>query len=496
MSRNRTTWAADRKASAPPATPGYGTEDQDHPAHQPDPAYEAYKDGDPDAWAETPKTPPYPEGNPPAVPGYDVEDQDHPAHTPAMPRVPKEASLRVQVERKASKCIRVARVMLGCDATPQMVEDQALDLMDVADENLDAMYARMSGGFLAQDEPEEVQDEEIAKLLAQDDEPAEDGVMARIKAMEEELEALKKGTRRAEDQNAPNEGGETEEQVKAEAAATTKGEEPGGGAAKTAFRKLLASMADKDGFVTAADWKGKKSIFAFMDTDKDGIVAVDEGVKAFFEDEVMVEDDMGLSPEDTALLAELESQVACKAAGEVPPEFLEQQKKKEDEGEKKDEDEKKGAKKAEEEAPEDKPEDEPEEKPEEEDSKEEKEAATFAMTSDPMGLGDSIPDDDALLAEVFGGKVAKKADDDEDDEKPEGDDEIILEEAEEEGEEKEGGKKKASVQNPQRPKTASGPKTLGSQTRTASAARDELSSLWDCAPDVSAVFGVPKSSNN
>jgi len=43
--RKRTTWAADRNASAPPATPGYGTEDQDHPAHQPDPAQAAYAKG-------------------------------------------------------------------------------------------------------------------------------------------------------------------------------------------------------------------------------------------------------------------------------------------------------------------------------------------------------------------------------------------------------------------------------------------------------------------
>ena len=132
MSRKRLTWAAEgnRKASAPPATPGYGTEDQDHPAHQQDPAYEAYKKGDPDAWAETPNPPPYPEGNPPADPGYDTEDQDHPAHK-VNPRVPKEASLKAQVQKKAGMCVRVARAMLGSKAPTAAVEDQALDLMDL-----------------------------------------------------------------------------------------------------------------------------------------------------------------------------------------------------------------------------------------------------------------------------------------------------------------------------------------------------------------------------
>ena len=231
MSRTRTTWGGDRKASAPPATPGYGTEDQGHPAHQPDPAYEEYAKGDPSAWAEDVRQPPYPQGNPPADPGYDVEDQDH--RRTRTPRVPRRRP-RAQVEKKASKCIRVARVMLGCDATAQMVEDQALDLMDLPEDNLDAMYARMSGGFLAQDEEPEVVDDDIAALLAQDEEPpAEDGVVARFRAMG-------RGPRAARARPpAANKGGATEEQVKAGGAREGRGS-PGG--AREVGGELLRQM--------------------------------------------------------------------------------------------------------------------------------------------------------------------------------------------------------------------------------------------------------------
>ena len=115
-----------------------------------------------------------------------------------------------------------------------------------------------------------------------------------------------------------------------------------------------------------------------MDTDRDGIVAVDEAVKAFFEDETVVEDDLGLDPEETALLAELESEVAC---GEP------------------DGDEAEGAKKASDD------EDADDEAKEASDA-----AAVFAMTGDPMGLADGPSlEDDALLAGSSAARSPRKA---------------------------------------------------------------------------------------
>jgi len=458
--------------------PGYGSEDQGHPAHQADPDYAKYKEGDPSAWAEDVHQPPYPQSNPPAIPGYDVEDQDHPAHK-EQPRNPKNASLKAQVEKKAAKCIRVARVMLGCDAAADAVEDQALDLMDVPDENLDSMYARMSGGFMGAEEevPAEEEDEEIAALLAAD-EPVEeeDGVMARIKAMEDELQNLKKSAGQnapGGSQNGANKGGETEEEAK-------KGEKK---AAYNQVRQMVASWdSDGDGFLMQADWQGSSKLFHQADCDGDGIVTIDEGVAPFV-DEGAADADLGLDSEETALMAELESQVACgkKAADEEVPA--------EDE---KDEAKEEGKKAA------DEKEEEKEEEAKEEESKEASDASMFSASGDP--LADMTASEDALLREVFG---SKKAEDGEEApaEEEEKEEEAPAEEPEEEEEGKKGGKKddkkddkKASAQHPVRPKTASGLKTLGTQVRTAgNKEMKDLAQLWDCAPDVSAVYGIPKS---
>jgi len=130
----------------------------------------------------------------------------------------------------------------------------------------------------------------------------------------------------------------------------------------------------------------------------------------------------------------------------------------------------------------------------------------FAMTADPMGIGDGTVDagvDDALIDEVFGVEAAKKSEDEgeEKGEEEEADKEAAKksdddseEEVVEEEIEGETAAKKADEQKPQRPKQAAGPKTVGNMTRTAGQAgdADELQSLWNTAPDVSEVFGIPK----
>jgi len=107
----------DRKASAPPATPGY-QEPSNHPAAYPDPAADAYENGDTESWAEDPHPGPYPNpAPPPADPGMQ-EPQGHPATDPAhyFPGgVGKQASrqIRAAMEAKAARCIRIATAMLG-----------------------------------------------------------------------------------------------------------------------------------------------------------------------------------------------------------------------------------------------------------------------------------------------------------------------------------------------------------------------------------------------
>jgi hypothetical protein len=483
--------------------PGYNVEDLDHPAHQPDPAYAEYKKGDPSAWAEDPKTPPYPQGNPPSTPGYDVEDKDHPAHK-EMPRVekmnpmPKGASLREMVEKRADKCIRLARHMLGKTANAMMVEDQALDLMDLPETQLDASLARLAGNpmvgddlmmdddLFLEDDLDMPLDDGMDMMIPDDDDFG--GLLAKLGELTEQVKALKKGAKTA-DQNDPKgktlaPGAKTEEQARAEGAATTNLQQE-----KTA-RAMFASMdADRDGFLMAEDWTGNKAMFAAIDVDADGIISADEFVASMAPTATsscgcgvspMADD---LDPEDAALLAEMEMESA-KYAGKKAEDGEEEAPAPKDE------------EKEEAPAPE---ETEDKDKAEEASKKATDEAAMFGLQGDPMGLTDinaSTEEDKAVLASIFG----KTADDDEDEAKEE------VEEKEEEEAEGEEASKKAGLtaeqrtaaaklqrtasQRPQGRKPNPGVRTVGAMTRTAAAGNDvdELSKLWQSDPDVSEVF--------
>ena len=129
---------------------------------------------------------------------------------------------------------------------------------------------------------------------------------------------------------------------------------------------------------------------------------------------------------------------------------------------------------------------------------------------DPMGLADEGPsEDDAVLAELFAGRLAsdeegedEEGEDEEADEEAEeeagkkaSDDEADDEEAEEEegedeeGEDEEAGKKAASKQRPKARKSSKGARSLGAVTKAASSEINDLSQLWETAPDVTDVFG-------
>lgn len=456
--RNRLTWAAGRKASAPPATPGYDVEDSDHPAHQPDPNADDYENGDTSSWAEDPRQAPYAQGNPPSIPGYDVEDQDHPAYV-KQPRVPKAAkSLRDQIKVKASKCLKVARAMLGEFAPDDKIEDQALDLMDLPDEQLTATFNRCSGNPMVADDSFDdmdapVTEAELDALLAGDEDleiedegkSAVEELSARLAAMTQEIEALKSGTWKKADQNDAK-GDTLAPDAKDEDEAREEG------TAKKAARKFFASMdTDGDGFVLKAEWLGNPAIFKAADKDEDDIVS---------EDEVVDELTGGKKASDDE---------------DVDDEDVEEGKKASDD-EDIDEDVEEGKKACGD------------------------DSEMFGLIDDPMGLGDPMditPEDDELLASVFG-KAAKKAEDKEEEDeevvveekagkkaKKSEDEEVVDDDADEE--EKAAQKKAARLsrtasQKPQPRKQ--------SPVRTASRNADvnELSALWETAPDVSGSF--------
>ena len=494
--RERTTWTAGRNASAPPATPGYGTEDQDHPAHKADPSHEEYAEGDPSAWAEDVREPPYPEGNPPATPGYDAEDQDHPAHQ-SPPRVPKEADLKVLVAAKATKCWKLANLMLEAreGVTAEMVEDQAYDLMDWSDSQIVAAAERLgkTADFLAEDKDED----EDGKEAAIDDVLAEDPKVAALIEENRKLKAqldvaAKKGDEEEEGEEeveeASKKAGDEEEEgeeasKKADEEEVEEEEEVDEASKKASpMRALFASMdTDNDGFLAAEDWTAKKALFEAIDADNDGFITSDEFMDYMEPEAVMdVETDDGLDPEEVALLAEMEAQ----ACGEEPmaegidpgveeevvmdePIMAESQ----DDAADEDKDKEAAAEVVADERVD--------------------EAGIFAMTDDPMGVG-TTAEDDAILKEIFGGKAAAEEEVEEEAEVEEASKkaEEVEEEAEEEVEEASKKANKTAAQRPQPRKPATGVQTVGAVTRTASGPSevDDLSNLWAKAPDVDPVF--------
>lgn len=136
--RTRTTWKARSAAmNDPPANPGYGEFDKDHPAAYPQPTEADLAKGDPSAWAEDPTPPPYKEGNPPANPGYDEFDKDHPAMY-SKTREPMTASARQQriaadkerIKRLAVRCTKASRAFLGAQASEDEVAQLGSVLMN------------------------------------------------------------------------------------------------------------------------------------------------------------------------------------------------------------------------------------------------------------------------------------------------------------------------------------------------------------------------------
>jgi len=548
--RQRMTWAAlDREAATAPATPGYGVEDQDHPAHeQDDPGKDDYNIGGPSEFAEDVHPGPYGDSGAPAIPGYGVEDQDHPAH---QGQVGRQANLMTLVKQKSAKALRLAKATLGKKAEWAAIEDQAFAFMGMDDEALDASLTRLGGGFLA-DAPAPVAEE--VTLGGDFGTPEDNGVMARIEAMEQELNALKRAGRQA-NQNDPKgqtlgaTGKSAEEEKAEEKAVSAKS-----AASKAKLARLFTACdLDNDGFVTEEDWMGPPAVFAALDTDRDGIIAKHEVMagevpEAFKKQWDKGDADKGEDKEDKEdkkddkeakkAAKQAEDEADKKSGDDEKIETKKGGKQAGDDGD--DDDAKEGTKKkagAEGEDDEDKKaskqafghladfddeememlqamqyaqagEPDGDEGPmacgdagvqltagDEPDGDEggeggedsDKEASFFATGFDPMGLADgtNLTAADKAAFEEVFGKQA--GDDDDDDDEKEG-----TKKAGDEGEDedKQASTRLASLLKPQPRKASTGVRTVGTQARTASARNEvgELSNLWTSDPDVSGCF--------
>lgn len=229
MNRQRMTWGGDgrpaptRHASAHPATPWEG---ESHPATSPDPEADAYENGDPSSWAEDPHPPPYRTSPAPAYP-YDDGGYKHPATQAGAPAKNASMNLRASVERKASKCIRIATALLGQQVASaaqrgdkvatDMIEDQALDLMDLSDARIANTLLRLEAStedeetllrkmLAAEGEGEDIAEDEEAEAKASK-KAAEGDMMAAIMSLKSEIQSLKAGKHHMGEEEAPVMGG-------------------------------------------------------------------------------------------------------------------------------------------------------------------------------------------------------------------------------------------------------------------------------------------------
>lgn len=160
MANNKRIRMTNRRAAQPPASYGWEAE---HPAHKADPEADAYlidNDGngtgsEPSDFAEDVAPAPYAQSAAPASYGWDPE---HPAAKAdakgAAPSEKKAALQRKAAERKAAKCIRIAQALLGQGVDTDTIEDQAVDLMDLTNDAINATMDRLSGAFLADEDIE------------------------------------------------------------------------------------------------------------------------------------------------------------------------------------------------------------------------------------------------------------------------------------------------------------------------------------------------------
>ena len=375
MSRRRLTWNS-RGASAPPATPGY-QEPSVHPAAYPDPEADAYENGDTSAWAEDPKAGPYPNGAAPALPGTS-EPQGHPATDPAhyFPGgAGKQASrqLRAALEAKAAQCIRIASAMLGRKASPTALEDQALDLMNLTDRQIQAALRRLAETE-EKEEPKAEEPKEDAKKEAKksEEEPKEEPKAEEPKKEAKKSEEEPEAEEPKEDDKAAKKAAYWAKQAafwakKAEEEEAKKDEKPE--ADKEEGKK--AGEDEPDGDEPEADKEeGKKKAgqndpgyFAGeLDPEEEAMLAsmlAEEEAPVVADDVLMddAEDPMGFMDSDDGMSDDDMSAIyGSKAAGELPPalqkindekaEKAEKEEKKADEEEEVKEEEPKEAKKA------------------------------------------------------------------------------------------------------------------------------------------------------
>lgn len=498
-----------KKASPPPQMPAVDrTEGPASPAYYPDPDADKYENGDTSSWAEDPHKPMEPESPPPAMPGnLTTEKLDHPATSDFQkkPETPeqamaegggggKQASLKQLAEQRAALCVRLASAMLP-NASAVEVEDRAVRLMDLDDAKLKAAMETFS--VLAGEEPDDDKDE------GKDFEKGEESEGTKL--FDEGKEGGKKAAHEMTARLDKIEGA-LGRIVKAMGHFFGADDEDEGMSDKELMAYLMAEDMDGDGVdQNKADYaysgeKGameeveeEEAMLRAMLEEMDEEMSVMAGKKAEDQDEASDDDDDEKMGGKSASEVEDNQDPLAKGAdiqsgegGNVNPDPAAHtpvvaqsngSEKKAGEGD-----------------------------PTENDIE-------ITAGTDPMGLMESdkeaSADDEllALYADLDLPKTAKKGGEEEEmeeesKEEPEDAEAGTDEKAEKDdfdfgsGDEKKGGKKAGTKQRPQPKAASAGAKQLGNVAGMPKAAHDEIAELgkiWDTAPDVAEVFGLPRS---
>jgi hypothetical protein len=487
-----------RRASPPPQVPSVGrTEGPDHPAFYPDPEKDKYEKGDTSSWAEDPKKPMIPESAPPAMPGnLTTEPLDHPATSefeakagkPEKAPAMKEASLKELAERRAALAIRLASAMMP-GATAAAVEEKALNLMDLEESALRAAAEAIK--LVAGEDPfEEKEEDEEEKDDSSKTAAVE--ITARLDRLENNFGKLRKAMAHFFGMN------DKEDAADQMMAYLMGKDEDGDGIdqSKNDFPqgydvdKLSGKEDDEDAMLKAMlDEMDEEMKTATHEQDVTEPLAKGQSIQSGEGGNVNPD----AAPKTPQVSGPMTGGTAVKGAGEMPDFIKEKMKDKDDEDDDKD---KTAAEKDEDEDKEDT----------------DLDIEVTASGDDPMGLMSDITasNDDLmqLYADLDLPHTAGEEMMEEEVEDPEGDVEEIEEVEEKTAAARTAKARAASARTATASRTASAkpqlrpqgkttptgatPRQLGNISRTAQEIGD-LEKLWDNAPDVSSVFGVPKS---
>jgi hypothetical protein len=519
--------------------PGY-QEPSIHPAAYPDPEADAYENGDTSSWAEDPHPGPYPNSFHPALPGTE-EPMGHPATDPAhyFPAgVTKQASrqLRAAMEAKAARCIRLATAMLGKKASVSAIEDQALDLMNLTERQIAAALKRVSSEPQAADllaienmtlTPERSADAMLAEMLAEEapvagkmsDEQVAEAMLAEMMAEEAPVAGKMSDEAKAEGllaemmaEEAPVAGKmsgklseEMAEQIAEMVAGKLSGKLSGKMSEEASDEALLASMLAEVSGKTASRRRasgnydkmpGDQNDPAHYNFRAEGVLASAKKSEEAKADEAKAEEIAEEIAGDVkgAKKAALVRRIARILAAKKSEEAEETTAEEADEADEEPKAGKKAGMTAEvkaaiaellaDEAG-----------PMADDLISEEAPVAEEMADDLMldMMGDELSGDDAPVADdlmaLYGMKLAgKKSEEAKAEEAEETTAEEADEQTAEEAEEAPKAGKKAALR-PQARKASTGVRTLGAVSKVASGDVNDLSKLWESAPDVSKVFG-------